>query len=83
MRKDLNIEQTAMSINMFCFSAFSNINTISKLHDKDLSIKAELEKRADHCPCVTYTELSENTLIFMLAFYIGIQYNISKKSITR
>lgn len=48
LRKDLDIEQTAMSINMFCFSAFSNISTISKFLDKDLSIKEELEKRAEH-----------------------------------
>ena len=48
LRKDLDIEQTAMSLNMFCFSAFSNIHTISKFLDKDLSGKAELEKRANH-----------------------------------
>lgn len=48
LRKDLDIEQTAMSLNMFCFSAFSNIHTTSKLLGKDLSIQAELEKRADH-----------------------------------
>ena len=48
LRKDLDIEQTAMSLNMFCFSAFSNIHTMSKLLGKDLSIQAELEKRADH-----------------------------------
>ena len=48
LRKDLDIEQTAMSLNMFCFSAFSNIHTMSKLLGKELSIQAELEKRADH-----------------------------------
>ena len=48
IRKDLDIEQTIISFNMFCFSAFSNVYTISKLLDKDLSSKEELAKRSIH-----------------------------------
>ena len=48
LRSDLDIEQTAMSLSMFCFSAFSNIHTISKLLGKDLHTRSELEKRAEH-----------------------------------
>mgnify|MGYP003296299078 CR=1 FL=1 len=48
IRKDLDIEQTIISFNMFCFSAFSNVYTISKLMGKDLSSGEELEKRAKH-----------------------------------
>jgi len=48
IRDDLDIEQTIISFNMFCFSAFSNVNTISKLLGKDLSTAEELEKRSIH-----------------------------------
>ena len=48
IREDLDVEQTAMSFNLFCFSAFSNIHTISKLLKKDLNTKEELQKRAHH-----------------------------------
>ncbi len=48
IREDLDVEQTAMSFNLFCFSAFSNIHTISKLLKKDLNTKEELHKRAHH-----------------------------------
>lgn len=47
-RKNLDIEQTAMSISMFCFSAFSNVHTVSKLLGRDLSAPEELKKRAEH-----------------------------------
>jgi len=47
-RKDLDIDQTVLSLNMFCFSSFSNIYTVSKLLKKDLSTEAELTKRAEH-----------------------------------
>jgi len=46
--KSLDVEQLAYSFNMFCFSAFSNVNTISKLINKDLSSEEELKKRAEH-----------------------------------
>ena len=48
IRKDLDIEQTIIAFNMFCFSAFSNVYTISTLLDKDLSSKEELAKRSIH-----------------------------------
>lgn len=48
IRKELDIEQTAISVNMFCFSAFSNIHTVSKFIKKDLSGEAQLKKRAEH-----------------------------------
>lgn len=48
VRADIDITQTAMSFNMFCFSAFSNMHTVSKLLGKDLSTEAELKKRAEH-----------------------------------
>ena len=48
IRNDIDVEQTAMSFNLFCFSAFSNIHTISKLLNKDLNTKEELQKRAQH-----------------------------------
>ncbi len=48
LREDLDIDQTVISLNMFCFSAFSNIHTISKLLNVDLSSEEELKKRASH-----------------------------------
>ena len=48
IREDIDVEQTAMSFNLFCFSAFSNVHTISKLLNKDLFTKEELRKRAEH-----------------------------------
>ena len=48
LRDDLDVEQTAMSFNLFCFSAFSNIHTVSKLLKKNLNTKKELKKRSEH-----------------------------------
>ncbi len=48
VRADIDITQTAMSFNMFCFSTFSNIHTVSKLLHKDMGTPEELEKRARH-----------------------------------
>lgn len=48
IRTDLDIEQTAMSMSMFCFSAFSNIHTMSKLLGRDLNAQSEMQKRAAH-----------------------------------
>ena len=48
IRESLDIEQTALSMNMFCFSAFSNIYTISKITGKDLFTEPEMQKRAEH-----------------------------------
>lgn len=46
--KELDVEQLAYSFNVFCFSAFSNVNTISRLTNKNMSSDAELTKRAEH-----------------------------------
>ena len=48
IRSDLDVEQIVISINMFCFSTFSNIYTVSHLLGRDLLQKAELDKRAAH-----------------------------------
>ena len=48
IRADIDPSHTAMSINMFCFSAFSNVHTISALLGRDFSQKEEMQKRADH-----------------------------------
>ena len=48
IRKDLDVAQTVISFNMFSFSAFSNIYTLSKLTGRDLTNKAELKKRCEH-----------------------------------
>ena len=48
INKSVDVEQLSYSFNMFCFSAFSNVNTISKLINKDLSTEEELKKRAEH-----------------------------------
>lgn len=47
-RENIDIEQTAMSMNMFCFSSFSNLYTMSNLIDRDLSSEEEIKKRAEH-----------------------------------
>ena len=46
--KELDVEQLAYSFNVFCFSAFSNVNTISRLTNKNMSSDEELIKRAEH-----------------------------------
>lgn len=48
LRKDLDVRQTAMSLNLFCFSAFSNVHTLSKLEHQDFSTEEEIKKRAEH-----------------------------------
>ncbi|MBR3934367.1 MAG: TetR family transcriptional regulator [Clostridia bacterium] len=64
IRDDIDVEQTAMSFNLFCFSAFSNVYTISKLLGKDLTTKQELIKRANHIAdvLVTYTIKGDSQL---------------------
>ena len=47
-RGDLDIEQTAISMNMFCFSSFSNIYTMSQLVDRNLNSEDEIRRRALH-----------------------------------
>jgi TetR/AcrR family transcriptional regulator len=48
IRADLDVEQTVMSLNMFCFSAFSNAHTLSKLLKKDMLSQQELSARVEH-----------------------------------
>lgn len=48
IRDNLDIEQTALSMNMFCFSAFSNIYTISEITERDLSAESAMKARAEH-----------------------------------
>ena len=48
IRRDLDLEQTVLSMNMFCFSAFSNVHTLSRIFGKDLGAEDELRKRAEH-----------------------------------
>ncbi len=48
IRRNLDIDQTVVSINMFCFSAFSNVHTLSRLLSRDLVCEIELRKRAAH-----------------------------------
>ncbi len=47
-RKDLEIEEMVLSINMFCFSYFSNIYTMSHIMGADFSGKEEMDKRCEH-----------------------------------
>ncbi len=64
IRKDLDIEQTAMSFNMFCFSAFSNIKTMSGMLGKDLENPKEIQARCSHIAdvLVNYIRNGEETL---------------------
>ena len=48
LREDLDIEQTVLSLNMFCFSAFSNVHTLSRLLDRDLAAQQEMARRSAH-----------------------------------
>lgn len=48
LRADLDIEQTVLSMNLFCFSAFSNLGTISRITGQDLATDSALEARAWH-----------------------------------
>lgn len=48
IRSDIDVEQVVMSCNLFCFSAFSNVHTLSKLMRIDLTCDEELKKRSDH-----------------------------------
>ena len=56
---DIDVMQTSMSVNMFCFSAFSNIHTMSKLLGLDLSVSDEMKKRADHIADVIIKYISK------------------------
>lgn len=47
-RTDLDVEQTIISLNMFCFSSFSNIHTMGMLTNRKLESADEVKKRAEH-----------------------------------
>lgn len=47
-RADLDIPEMMVSINMFCFSYFSNIHTMTQIMQMDFGGKAELDKRCAH-----------------------------------
>ena len=46
--KDIDVEQTALSCNLFCFSAFSNVFTISKLLGKEITDEVSMNERKEH-----------------------------------
>ncbi len=47
-RSDLDVENVVLSINMFCFSYFSNIHTMSHLLQRDLTAASEVAHYADY-----------------------------------
>lgn len=47
-REDLNIPETIISINMFCFSYFSNKYTMTQIMQTDFGGKKETELRREH-----------------------------------
>ena len=48
VRGDVDVKQTAMSCNLFCFSAFSNVHTLSKIMGENLYSDEEMNKRCCH-----------------------------------
>ena len=47
-RENLDIKETAMTINMLCFSHFSNIHTMAQIMNVNYSDKKEITKRRDY-----------------------------------
>ena len=47
-KSEIDIDEIAFSLNMFCFSYFSNIHTMSRLMKIDFEKKEQMLKRADH-----------------------------------
>ncbi len=47
-KENLDIEEIVVSINMFCFSYFSNIYTMAHIMNMNFSDKTEIDKRAKH-----------------------------------
>lgn len=62
VRGDVDVKQTAMSCNLFCFSAFSNVHTLSKITGENLSSDEEMKKRCSHIADVI-SRYIENNLI--------------------
>lgn len=53
--KNIDVEQIALSCNLFCFSAFSNVFTLSKMLGKELADKDSMNKRKEHVADVLVT----------------------------
>ena len=47
-RPDIDLESIVLSINMFCFSYFSNIHTMSYLMQKDLESETAVRRYAGY-----------------------------------
>lgn len=62
-RDDIDIEQTAISINMFCFSSFSNTYTMSAMLERDLNTEDEVKSRAAHVCDVLINYISKHNSI--------------------
>ena len=47
-RSDLDTEEMILSINMFCFSYFSNLYTMTQIMQTDFGGRTEMDKRCEH-----------------------------------
>ena len=47
-RADIDLEEALLSINLFCFSYFSNMSTLTQITQTDLAQNTQIRKRADH-----------------------------------
>lgn len=47
-RTDIDVEETLLSLNLLCFSYFSNIHTFTQLVQTDLSSREQIARRACH-----------------------------------
>ncbi len=56
-RKEPDIDEMVVSINMFCFSYFSNIHTMSQIMQMNLACPENLEKRCKHVTDIILTYL--------------------------
>ena len=53
--KNIDVEQIALSCNLFCLSAFSTVFTLSKMLGKELADKDSMNKRKEHVADVLVT----------------------------
>ncbi len=47
-RADIDVEETLLSLNLLCFSYFSNIHTFTQLTQTDLAARAQIDRRSVH-----------------------------------
>lgn len=47
-REDIDVKETVMTINMMCFSSFSNIHTMAQLMQVDFNEQKEQKRRCEH-----------------------------------